>query len=316
MMLKSTTAILFATAFCLAAPAHAQWYGGVDFLIPNRHTNSNTVFARNQVAPGPRVGTEITLGEENDLDLDLTAGGRVMLGNRSGMFGLEGSYVGTTEWHESTSVFDATRGLASPFTLPGTAVNPTFDSNSSIFVDYTSQLHTADFDITQNVYAGPNGNVYMLLGGRWMSIEESLTYTSDNLLSDHTILTTTDNQLFGPQLGVGIESPFCGGMVNMNFKSTLAYNTVDKTTDFDGVLAAGSDEDASFLSEITVDYVFFPTSNLSVRLGWYFLAATDIATAADNFERNPAVMGAGLVNIQTDRKVFYHSPYVGMVFSF
>jgi hypothetical protein len=313
-MLKRVTAILFGTAALLTTPAYAQWHVGVDFMVPTRHTSTNTIFQRNQ--SGAVAGNDVRLGEERDLELDLTAGGRITLGNRSGMYGVEGSYLATTDWTETASVFDPAGGLASPFTLPGRPLNPTFESNTSVIVDYTTQMDTADINLSQTVYVGQNGSVFLLLGARYLSIEESLNYASDNAIADHTILTTTDNRLFGPQFGVAIESPLGAGTLNLSFKSALAYNSVDKTTNFDGTLGAGSDESAALMSEIGVDCVFFPTNHLSVRLGWYFLAATDIALATDNFENNPAVLGSGLVNIQSDRGVLYHTPYVGAVFAY
>jgi hypothetical protein len=313
-MLKRMIVILVGWAACLTTPANAQWYVGADFLVPTRHSNATNVFVRNQTA-GPRVGDQSRL-DEDDLELDMTAGGRITIGNRSGMFGVEGSFIGTGDWTETSSTFDPAGGLASPFTPVGSALNPIFDSNTSVILDYATQLNTADINLTHAVYSGPNGNAYLLYGARYLSIEESLSYASTNAIADHTIITTTDNQLFGPQIGVAIESPLGGGLLSLSFKSALVFNSIDKTTNFDGFLGTGSDEDAALTSEIGIDCVFFPMQNVSVRLGYHFLAATDIALATDNFERNVSVLGSGLVNIRSDRAVLYHTPSVGVVFAY
>jgi hypothetical protein len=306
-------AILIATLLTTAQSAQAQWEFGADFLLPTRHTRSNVTFARNQAAGA--AGTVARL-DEDDLELDLTAGGRITVSNRTGMFGLQGSYVGTTEWNEVATVFDPAGGLASPFTPVGGVLNPNFDNNTSIVVDYTTELHTADINLTQMVYSGMNGTVFLLYGGRYMSLEESLNYSSDNAVLDHNLLTTTDNRAFGPQLGVAIEAPLGASLLNLSFKSALGYNTVDKTTNLDGVLGTGTDQDATFMSEIDVHCVLTPVQYVAVRVGWQFLSATDMALATDNFERNLTVLGSGVANVRSDRKVFYHTPYVGLVVTY
>lgn len=304
----------FVAALLAPSAVRAQWYAAADFMLLKRHTSSNVVLQRYETAAG-RASDVASLSEQ-DMEFDLTAGGRITVGNRSGMFGVEGSYLGTTEWNETASQFDGSGNLVSPFTQIGAIVSPVFDNNTSVIVDSTSELHTADINLTQNVYIGHNGNVFLLYGARYLSIEESLNYASDNAVADHNLLIATDNRLFGPQLGVGIETPLWGSMLNMSFKSTLGYNSIDKTTNFDGTVGVGSDQDASFISEIGVDCLLVPTNHLSVRLGWYFLAATDVALAADNFERNSAVLASGLANVRAERKVFYHTPYVGLVFAY
>ncbi len=322
-MFKWMIAILLGSTACVASPAQAQWYAGVDFMVPTRNSTSNTIFQRGQTSTA-RVSSEVLLGEQRDLDLHFAAAGRVTVGNRSGIFGLEGSYMATTDWTHTASVFDGSGRLVSPFSLVGATLNLDVDNNTSAVVDYTTQLNTAEFNLTQRVYVGGNGSASLLYGARYMSIEESLNYASSNA-NPLNLLITTDNQLVGPQLGVLIESPLGGGTLNLAFKSALAYNTIDKTTVFDGTLGAtvftgtlgqGSDTDASLMSEIDVHYIFFPTANLSVRLGYQFLGATDVALATKNFERNLSVVTSGLANVQSDSGVAYHSPYVGVIFAY
>ena len=59
-----------------------------------------------------------------------------------------------------------------------------------------------------------------------------------------------------------------------------------------------------------------PRPNFSVELGYQLLAVTDVALATSNLERNLAVLDSGFANVQTDRAVAYHSPYVGVVFRY
>jgi hypothetical protein len=312
-MFKWMIAALIAAMTTFAADARAQWYASVDFMTPVRVETPDTIFQRNQTTAG-RVGTTALLTTDRDLELDFAAAGKVTVGYRPGMFGLEGSYLATTKWTETASVFSSTGALASPFTAPGALVNPAFDNNTSAILEYTTELDTAEINLTQLVYMGPNGNASLIYGARFWSLEESLIYATDNAVADHTVVTTTDNRMAGPQLGLLVESPVGGGQINFVFKSTLGYNTVEKSTLFDGALSEGRDANAALMSEIGVNCIFFPSANVSVQVGYQLLAATDMALATQNFETNLSAIGAGLVNVRTDGGVIYHTPYVGVVF--
>lgn len=314
-MMKRILAILLPALFCISSSASAQWYVGVDFMLPTRNAGADTVFQRNQTGLPVRVGNQPVLSEK-DLELDFAPAGRITFGNRSGIFGIDGSYMFTDEWSETASVFDVGGQLASPFTNIGTAPNPVFDNNTSAVISYDTELSSADFNLTQRIYSGWNGDATLLYGARYLTIDEAFLYTSSNAGFDHSILTTTENRMIGPQLGALLETPFRGGMFSFAFKVSMAYNSVDKTTLFDGTFGQGGDSSASMISEVGVNCMFFPVRNVSIRIGYHLLAATDVALATSNFERNLAVLGSGFANVQTDRGVAYHSPYIGAVFAY
>jgi hypothetical protein len=314
-MINRIKLIVILVIACLPAAANAQWYGSVDFMLPTRASDGNTVFQRNQTTGPNRVGNTVLL-DENDLKLDFAPAGRVTIGNRTSEFGFEGSYMITEEWNEVVSAFDAGALQASPFSIVGATPSAFVDNNTSVVVNYTTEMETAELNLAQRIYSGPNGNASLFYGTRYMSIEESMLYRSTNAGFNHSLLTTTDNQMIGPQLGTLLEAPFPGGQLSFAFKVSMTYNQVDKTTLFDGTLGTGSDTSASMLSEINVNCLFYPAPNFSVELGYQLLAATDVALATGNLERNLAVLGSGLANVQTNRAVAYHSPYVGLVFRY
>ena len=96
-MFRATLTVLLASFAGFASPVLAQWYAGADFLIPTRHANTNTIFQRNQLTGPSRVGSDVLLSED-DLELDSTPAGRITVGNRSGEFGFEGSYLLTDKF--------------------------------------------------------------------------------------------------------------------------------------------------------------------------------------------------------------------------
>jgi hypothetical protein len=314
-MFKATITVLLASFACVTSPAFAQWYAGADFLIPTRHANTNTIFQRNQLTGPSRVGSTVLLSED-DLELDFAPAGRITVGNRSGEFGIEGSYLITDKWNDTASVFNPAGLLASPFTPPGVTPNALVDNNTSAIVVYTTQLETAEANVAHRIYSGANGDASLLYGARYATIDESMLYTSTNAGFTHNLLTTTENQMIGPQLGALLEAPLASGMVNFTFKFALLSNSIDKSTLFDGTLGVGDEDTATFMSEIGIDCTFYPTRNLAVRLGYHLLAASQVALATDNLETNLPVLGSGLANVQTDAGVAYHSPFLGMVFSY
>src|SRR5262245_7944238 len=99
-MSKWFIATLIGASACLCRSVNEQWYGAADFMAPFRHSTSNVVFQRNQTANGGRVDPEVLLVED-DLDLDFSTAGKITLGNRSGIFGVEGSFMGTANWTEN-----------------------------------------------------------------------------------------------------------------------------------------------------------------------------------------------------------------------
>jgi hypothetical protein len=314
-LFKGIAAVGLASFVGLASQAQAQWYASADFLVTARHSNSNAVFQRNQTTAPLRVGSTELLNED-DLELGFAPAGRITIGNRSGVFGLEGSYLRAEDWSDSASVSDGSGMLASPFSLVGATPNPMLDNNTSARVDYITQIETAEINLTQRVYSGPNGDASLMYGARYMSIEESLTYSSVNAVTPHNLLTTTDNRMFGPQLGTLLETPIVGGTIQFTFKCAIGFNDIDKTTNFDGSFGVGSEGSAAFISEVGVDCVFFPTRNLAVKIGYHLLAASQVALATNNLETDQSVLTSGLANVQTEAGVAYHSPFVGAVLTF
>lgn len=312
---------LLAVAVWLPAQAFGQWYAGLDFMLPIRSTSSDTVFQRSQVelldddgVPTGEVNVgSTTLLKANDLDVDFAAAGRITVGVRGDVIGIEGSYLVTDEWTGAASVFDVEGMLASPFSLTGAPANPLVDYNLSAVVSLDSQLQSAELHLTPTLYRGPNGNAFFLCGMRFLALDESLTYTTSNAVNDIRIVTDVTNRMIGPQLGAVVESPLPGGALGIRLKGALAYNSVDKDTNFNGIPGAGTAGGASLVGELGIEYLLFPTPNVGVRLGYNLLVLSDVALATDNFEPNLLVLQSGQANVFTDSTILYQAPYIGVV---
>jgi len=314
-MARWSIAALFIVIASAPSTVRAQWYASFDFVASFRSDNSQRVFQRNQVNDGAvdRVGSVILLSAD-DLELDFLAGGRIIAGNRSGIFGVEGSYMNTGEWHERASVFDSS-GMASPFTPVGAVVVPAVDNNTSVVVNYATRMESAEIHLAQRFHSGPNGDASLLYGVRYLGIDESLSYDSLTAVpTSNSIAIDVNNRLIGPQVGTLIETPLDGGTVNYTFKFALAHHKVDKSTWFNATAGNGDDDGVALIGEFDVNGSFSITPSLHLRLGYQLLAITDTALATDNFETNLAVLNSGTADVRMNRGLIYHGPYIGVMF--
>jgi hypothetical protein len=320
-------AILLAVAVVttsLVTVSNAQWYGSFDAMAVTRNLPSSPVFQRNQVdviippaIKGDPATTETRVGSEtvlsaNNLDLDFITGGRLTVGNRSGVIGIEGSYMLTDDWTESAFAIDP-GGLASPFTPVGELVNATFDNNSTAMITYSTRMQAAEVNLAHRAYSGWNGEASVLYGVKSVWIDESMRYMSTNAMMSNDEKVNVDNWLIGPQLGILIEAPFPGGMLDLTFKVAVTNHSVDKTVVSTGMTTlnlSGSDSGAALVSDIGINGSFFITENLLFRLGYHVLSLSDVALATDNLEN--LAFPPPIVSFGKDRGLIYQSLYLGL----
>lgn len=321
---------LFLVTIVLSASAPAaslaQWYANFDAMAVTRNMPSSPAFVRDQVdvtippammggmpTTETRVGSESVLSASN-LDLDFITGGRLTVGNRSGVFGVEGSYMLTDDWTERAIAFDPGGGLASPFTPVGTAVNPAVDSNSTAMIDYATRMRSAELNLAQRVYSGWNGDASVLYGVKSVWIDETMSYmTSDAMMMSNSEQVSVENLLVGPQLGVLCESPFPGGMLDLTFKIAVTNHSSDKTAVLNGAPRSVQDSGASLVSDIGINGSFYISENLLFRLGYHVLSLTDVALATDNLEN--LALAPPAASFGKDRGLIYQSLYLGLTFS-
>ncbi len=262
-------------ATCLTTVSNAQWYGSFDAMAVTRNSPSSPVFLRNQVdvtipsammggmpTTQTRVGSETVLSA-NDLDLDFITGGRLTVGNRSGVIGIEGSYMLTDDWMENAFAFSPGGVLASPFTPVGALVNPIVDNNSTAMISYSTRMQSAEVNLAQRVYSRWNGDASILYGVKSIWVDESMGYKTTNAMMSNSEQVSVDNFLIGPQLGILCEAPFPGGMLDLTFKIAVTNHSTDKTAVLNGMTTLnGSDTGAAFVSDIGINGSFFITENL------------------------------------------------------
>lgn len=322
-MFKTMLAVIPILAIYPTSAAFGQWYGEFDAMAITRTSESLPVFQRNQVTQTvmmmfeTRVGSEARLSADN-VDLDFVTGGQATLGYQGDMFGLEGSYLITDKWTETASVFDGTGMLASPFTSVGALVNPAVDNNVSAIVDYATEMQSAEIGLTQRIYNATNGTASLLYGVRYASIEEILSYTSDQDTMqppNNRLHIGVDNRYIGPQLGVLCQGFIPGGTLDCTFKFAGLHHNVDKTTNFNTMIGTGGNSGATLMSEAGINATFFVAQAVQLQLGYHAFSFTDVALATDNFETSLAVLSSGMANVHKNRGVIYQAINLGVTFT-
>ncbi len=292
----------------------------------------------------------------DDVDFGHMPGGRLLLGRRFGDFGLEGSWLWTDTWAGDASVSSVNGDLVGPFVSEGALLNrhtyiehiPTStvlidqDSfqpaiehlNSFSRIEHRSKLRTGDLSMTARLMESSISNVTLLAGVRYAELEERFGYHSTSVPAPAGIIATIDspsqsiqtrNRLFGPQLGLAIDTGIREKLIlNLSAKTTLAYNELDRDSTWSPdvtnpgltVFTSNRDSTASFLGEFSITGTLYLTTNLSIHAGYEVLVLSDVALAAGNFERNINALNQGSSLINASSRVAYGAPVFGTTLSF
>lgn len=322
-MILRYVSVIAVLSCCCPLQAQYRLYSSVDFLAVTRSNSSDNVYQRFQVeevdATGIGLGTFVVSDEaaisSGDLDLDFVTAGRVTIGRQADDFAFESSYVRSDEWHRSAAISDGSGMLASPFSQIGAPPDPLYDNNTTASVAYQTELQMGEFAYLRRIAAEGFGEGWFSFGLRLMEIDELLTYATSNAVADNALVVSTDNQMIGPQVGFKTCASAWNGSFHFACNGALLYNDAEALTVFNGIVGRGDEGAASLLGELRLEYRFFATQHLGVRIGYQVIGLSDVALATDNFQTGIGVLQSGQAHVET-RNVWYQLPYVGLSFAF
>jgi len=282
------------------------WYAEADVLLLHRNwQKSDTLIAfenSNQTNrlmilqaghPGGDAGVRTTLGRflfRDDQNRDHTA---------------EFTAFSLGEFVSDISLGSITpNNLFIPSSLSGN--NPSFDGSSQQRFIYSSQFNSFELNYRLKDRLGrdqmvmdPNGNWRReaasgfsrnyLAGLRYMVMRETVNWTAEDIVvngDNGQYLITTDNNLFGFQMGAGIEFETGRWSTGISAKTGLYVNdadarskldfTADDVDDFDRF---GTEEQLTWMGEAHVLARYHVTQNFSVRAGLDVLVLDSLALA-------------------------------------
>jgi hypothetical protein len=300
---------------------------------------------------------------DSDFDTEFDPGIRAVIGRALGdWYRVEFSYFGSYEWGDVASVrygealSDDNNGvgnLLSPFTNfgdpggpPGLdplpeppGMNPIegFDYNEFASISFSSRLDNAEVNLRRRlcmpVQRNYRAEASCLVGLRYMKVSEEFGYYSESPIatlpledrSTTRVDVTTDNDLFGPQLGAMAQFLVHDrAWIDAEIKGALLFNqaatTMNTIWDEDSsepiVGATDADEDATaFLGDISVNlnYQFAPA--WTIRAGYNAYWLTGVALASENAILNTDTLISKPTALNHDGKVVYHGPSLGLVWA-
>jgi hypothetical protein len=82
------------------------------------------------------------------------------------------------------------------------------------------------------------------------------------------------------------------------------------------VFTSVRDSTASFLGEFSLRGTIYFTPNFSINLGYELIVLSDVAIAADNFDKNIDALNRGASVIDANSRVVFGSPVFGATLVF
>ncbi len=286
---------------------HRIWARGDTFvgaedqnvIIPNQLPavglllNTNRVLYIPSAHPGGDAGVRTTLGRflfRDDHNRDHTA---------------EFTAWAAGDWvSDGVMTSDSPNGLFVTFNLDGG--NALFDQSSAQRIIYNSRLNSFELNYRLKKRLGrdqmvmdPNGNWRReaangfnrnhLAGFRYVQVNESLNWTAEDIVvngADGKYLINTTNDLFGFQMGQGLEYESGRWTAGISAKAGLYWNDADSHQQM--ILTASDDDDfdrraaqseISWIGEAEVLGRYHLTPNCSLRAGLEFMVIDSLALA-------------------------------------
>jgi hypothetical protein len=283
----------------------SAWYVTADFLPLTYDLNHDVELARFGTAGPTALST-------SDLDVEFDSGMRLTVGRTLGdCYQVEGVYQGNYSWDDVASVTrpagtqDFSHLLNAFTTATGT------EASTSVF----SEMQTAEvnFRTWLDLPPGPF-DVQLLVGARYMQIDEDFRFAIDSLASDVRVLT--ENELWGVQLGVDLKW-LVHPRVFLDFdaKGAICHNDASVTAEFNTTDSAVG-ERTSFIGDLLLTANWQMTPSWSIRAGYQALFVNGIAIGPDNLQSNTAALqGGNAVQLNDRGEVVYHGPVLGVTWA-
>jgi hypothetical protein len=289
----------------------------------------------------PALGT-------GDLHFGFQGGGRVLVGRTlCQCHAVEISYFDVTDWSEIAAVRDDTlfvedvdpvtgaetvvpnsASLFSPFSDFGDPPIEGLDYNYLASISYDTTLNNLEFNLRRWILVDPcRLQASVLVGGRYMVIDESFFYYTESAVPDpdgatNSVTTNTENRMLGVQLGAMFEFRIDPGWwIDCEIKGAFFDNAAGQTTtfvhhgipDYENALPRQRDEHiSSYALDLRLTATVLVTPRLAVRGGYQALWLDGLALASDNMSGDVDVLTDGPATLVKNGKVTYHGPHLGL----
>jgi hypothetical protein len=301
-----------------------RWYDiNADAVFLRRDNVADQFFFASDGIDGPRL-----LGI-NELGFDEQAGVRVSAAMQLGAGNLiESTYLGSFNWSDTASVESATDNLFSVFSDFGQDPFGGFDDTDEAAyaaIEYSTGFDSVELNYRQR-WVAPNCKLQgsWLAGARYFYLTEEFRYSTVSFArggaADYDI--GVSNSLTGGQLGGDLWICIMPGLnIGGEVKAGIYGNRATQRTQIDAVsfgipvFERVTDTAASFLGDAKLTVLWRLSQNWTIRGGYMFLYASEVALAAENFNAAPPFVNDPLrpriPSLQNNSDVFYHGAHFG-----
>jgi len=316
--------------------ANAAYYTTVDFVPLMRDQSHSDPFA---TLGSP---TNVVLGS-HDLQTPFKAGTRATVGMALGdWYRLETTFLGGYDWNDVESVRNATLNLQgglgslrSPFSNFGNPlIVPGLDNNDLASVSIQSRLNSAEVNLRRRLFMPFDRDVAFeasfLIGARYMDISENFGYFShsngtgvQNITNQFNV--AAQNLLVGPQIGLmgqfllrpqtWIDVDAKGAAFNNHATQNSFYTNNNNGIVTQAAATAQRDRNA-YLGDFAFNLNHQFTRTLTLRLGYNLLVVSNLALGSRNVNHDLTTTTVGPATINTNGRMTYHGPTLGLTWAF
>jgi hypothetical protein len=286
-----------------------------------------------------------------DLDFGFQGGGRALVGRTLGScHAIEASYFQVTNWDRMAFVRDATwfddevdgdgnpivwhfGSLFSPFSDFGDPPIEELDYNHFATISYSSSLDNLECNLRRWLPMPCDCfQASLLVGARYMNIEEEFFYRSRSSSpvagTTTTVTTDTDNSMVGVQIGAMFEfyvDP-CW-WIDCEIKGVAFNNSAGQSTFYNHQGDPGdwyvgrnresrSQDSSAFALDLNLTATWQITPTLAVMGGYQALWVEGLVLASENFATDVDTLISGPAVLHDNGKIVYHGPHLGATWAF
>jgi hypothetical protein len=276
-----------------AQPRAVQWMLTADLLVLARtSSNSYPILRCVQCIPPHHLYQRHTVLDASDLDYGSSLGYRVSASRMVACgWGVEAAFLGIDDnWNHNGHFTGQYELNGHGFTI-GAIPDP--DPNNWIDVDFyvrgDSSLYSGEVNVTRNFCDWAT----LRAGMRWIRFKESLLVDELSVTPDLDLCANTENQMYGPQLGVDLKllELWCRLRLNATINCAVLYNhATSKVTSYVvGPPLCNSANEVALAGELGLNLKYRVMDHVAVRCGFYTLALHNVALAPDQIRSSDVV---------------------------
>jgi hypothetical protein len=232
--------------------------------------------------------------------------------------------LGSYRWESAAIATSAAGNLSSILSEFVVPPDPVFDNNTEIWIAQEARMHSGEANLRYWVDMPPGPfDVSVLVGARYMQIDDRFRLHSTNALGENDVLSETENTLLGVQIGITgdflihprfwITADIKGGIYNNDASLNYVLDSFDPLED---AAFVGAAERTAFVGDFSVVAHWQMTPWLAFNLGYQATFVEGLALGFKNVQNPPFLDGINpppSTQFDDSGRLVYHGPVIGLM---